>query len=250
MLASFIIPFHPARLDNLLQTIRLMHVLDTFAVENSELLLMCQSNCGTFPTPFKDTRLFNLNLTDMHRAKSINKGVEAAVSERIVFMDSDRILPPLHFERTFSSLKIGTAAAVECILNVTAPAKDSEILHHWFGYTEERRSKTLAPNARNLCSGCTVIHKTDFLKAGGMDEDYVGYGYEDQDMARRLQRAGVEAVWWDGKEVHLYHERATYGSSDQKLLFVNNGLRYCKKWGLVPTELIDQGIREETKDLI
>jgi cellulose synthase/poly-beta-1,6-N-acetylglucosamine synthase-like glycosyltransferase len=250
MFASFVIPFHPARLDNLLQTIRLMHVLDTTVVESSELLLMCQDNCGTFPTPFKETRLFNLRLTDMHRAKSINKGVEAARSDKIVFMDSDRVLPRGYFEEAVNSLSPSEATAVTHIINARGPASDEEILQLIFPFTEEWRSKTLAPNSRNLCSGCTVIHKSDFLKAGGMDEDYIGYGYEDQDMTRRLERAGIKAVWYDGTEVHLYHERRTYGTSDQAALFIANGLRYCKKWGLLPTEMITQGIEEKTQDLI
>ena len=74
--------------------------------------------------------------------------------------------------------------------------------------------------------------KQDYLDVGSMDESYVGYGFEDHDMTRKLEQNHIQAIFRPEIELHLYHERLTYGSGDQKKMFLDNGLRYCRKWKL------------------
>jgi len=55
---------------------------------------------------------------------------------------------------------------------------------------------------------CGAIRREHFLKLRGFDEDYQGYGYEDDDMADRLLRSGVEFVFTDIEVHHQWHEPA------------------------------------------
>jgi GT2 family glycosyltransferase len=55
---------------------------------------------------------------------------------------------------------------------------------------------------------CGAIRREHFLKLRGFDEDYQGYGYEDDDMADRLHRSGVEFEFTDIEVHHQWHEPA------------------------------------------
>ncbi len=55
---------------------------------------------------------------------------------------------------------------------------------------------------------CGAIRREILLQLRGFDEDYQGYGYEDDDMAERLLRAGVQFVYTDIEVHHQWHEPA------------------------------------------
>ena len=97
-------------------------------------------------------------------------------------------------------------------------------------YKEEHRSDTNEVGRRNMWSGNTAFMKSDFEKAGRMDESYKGYGWADSDMTYAMETAGVKSVYRDELEFHLWHPSATYGEGDQKKMFIDNGVRFCKKW--------------------
>ncbi len=61
---------------------------------------------------------------------------------------------------------------------------------------------------------CGAIHRDVLLALGGFDEDYVGYGYEDDDMANRLTRSAVMFRFTDARVLHQWHEPAGTGISD------------------------------------
>jgi GT2 family glycosyltransferase len=58
------------------------------------------------------------------------------------------------------------------------------------------------------CSGCHFsLFRDDVERVNGFDERFVGWGYEDDDFARRLYKAGVEprSVIEDARALHLWH---------------------------------------------
>ena len=64
-----------------------------------------------------------------------------------------------------------------------------------------------------------------------MDESYKGYGWGDCDMTFATEAKGIKSIYKEGyTEIHLWHEAATYGSGDQKQMFIDNCLHFCKKW--------------------
>ncbi len=58
---------------------------------------------------------------------------------------------------------------------------------------------------------CGAVHRDVLLALGGFDEDYVGYGYEDDDMADRLTRSGIVFRFTDARVLHQWHEPAGFG---------------------------------------
>lgn len=59
-----------------------------------------------------------------------------------------------------------------------------------------------------LFSGNLLIPKTLFWSVGGFDEDMIGHGGEDCELAMRLEEAGYKAIFSDlVRGYHIYHDR-------------------------------------------
>lgn len=86
---------------------------------------------------------------------------------------------------------------------------------------------------------CGAIHRSWFEKLRGFDEDYQGYGYEDDDFADRLTREGVKFEYTDIEVHHQWHPQAgAYDMSVQAQLFTqkrNEGTvrNLHREWGAI-----------------
>lgn len=239
MKASFIIGFHTARIDNVLQTLRFL--TQESLVNECELLTICQNSLDQLKTSeilqfdefslkFKQARHFDLNLPCMKLSKVTNFGVEKSGCDKLIILESDRILPVGYFQSVITQLEQGMQITTAKMFRLTHPADDFMIDTKQFDYVEELRSPDNHLGQRNMWSGNTAIMKTDFYKAGKMDENYLGYGWADSDMTYATEAAGIKSVYRTEIELHLWHEPATYGQGDQKKMFIDNGLRFCRKW--------------------
>ena len=82
-----------------------------------------------------------------------------------------------------------------------------------------RRSSHVA-DARKAESCNLAVWRDDFLKVGGFDESFEGFGCEDVDLCLRLLRAGLKRKSLEHLEpvLHLYHGRKTVVSQTRQLL--------------------------------
>ncbi len=78
---------------------------------------------------------------------------------------------------------------------------------------------------------CVGFRRSVFNRVGGLDEQFVDYGFEDDDFCRGARTAG----WKIGvlKSVAVNHEflPSTYRSSGIHVSLEPNRLRYIQKWG-------------------
>lgn len=189
-------------------------------------------------------------MPEMNLPKVTNFGVEKAESSLIVWLESDRILPTGYFEQVFNKIRPKEMVTTERMYRVKKMVSDEDIISGNYTWCEEWRSKTNEMLCRNMFSGNTVFWKKDFLEAGGADPAYVGYGWLDHDLTDSMTKIGVHSVYYTEIELHLWHEPMTYGSYDQKRLFINNGVHYCKKWKKrYPPEIMKE-LQQKTKVLI
>lgn len=238
MLASFVITFHTRRLDNLFQTIRFLNYWHKATIQQCELLLICQDQCGPIESGFKETKLFNMKLKEMSLPIQINKGVKEAKSNLIVLLESDRILAEGYFQEVFDTIQPKEIVTTNKMWRISKMVSDEDIILHHYPSYEECRSQTNELLTRNTFSGNTIFWKEDF---SGADEAYIGYGWLDHDLTSSMEAKGIRTVWRDDLELHLWHEFMTYGEKDQKRLFVQNAIRYCKKWNKpYPKEIIKE----------
>ena len=250
MLASFVITFHPRRLDNLFQTIRFLDYWHKKTIQQCELLLMCQDQCGPIESSFKQTRLFNMKLPEMSLPIQINAGVNEAKSDLIVLLESDRILAEGYFQKVFDTIQPKEIVTTKKMWRISRMVSDEDIINHQYPSYQECRSKDNELLTRNAFSGNTTFWKEDFIKIGGADESYIGYGWLDHDLTSSMEKNGIQTFWRDELELHLWHEAMTYGEQDQKKLFIQNAIKYCRKWNRpYPTEIVKE-IQKQSKAFI
>jgi len=232
MSASFIIGFHTARKDNLLQTLRFLDRWHFYTIQQCELITVCQDTLN-FEIPsnmwFRHKH-FDLNLSEMSLPVVTNFGIDQSEFEKIIILESDRILPQNYFSSVIEQLHDGLQITTLNMKKLAKEYVDFEICREEFDYFNESRSPENQLGMRNMWSGNTALMKSDFIKAGKMDESYVGYGWADSDMCLTMEKTGVKSIYRDETELHLWHPPFTYGTVDQKKLFVDNGLRLCRKW--------------------
>lgn len=250
MLASFIIGFHTKRLDNLQQTLRFLEKDHLETISQCELILVCQDHMESFSSKFKKHQHVNLNLPHMQLPFVTNLGVSYSECSKLIILESDRILPANYFASVIDQLKEGIQITTKNMLKLTKPATDENITSNVFESKEEHRSKSNQIGMRNVWSGNTALMREDFEKAGKMDLNYHGYGWADSDMTWAMESIGVQSIFRDELELHLWHEPMTYGSGDQKKMFIDNGLRFCKKWNQPLPTWFRQEIATHRKFLI
>ncbi len=140
------------------------------------------------------------------RARARNLGARAARGQWIVFIDDDIVAPPGLLAAHLALLEqypgdgtIGHA--------VTEPALvDAPHLH----YLDTRGAARLGPGpapGRYFVTQNAAVPRSAFLAVGGFDEAYRGYGFEDMEVAFRLEdRAGVRFHCLPAPvPVHVHH---------------------------------------------
>lgn len=228
---SFITYYHSQRLDNLLQTLRFLKINHETVIAKSELILVCQDNHTVDITGFQESRQLLMNLPEMNVPLLTNEGVKAAKHDKIIVLESDRILPKGYFEEILAELRPGVMITTKKMRKLLAPTTDEDIINEKFETYCDDRSPTCEFGIKNMWSGNTACMKSDFLKVGGIDQFYIGYGWADCDMTLAMEKVGVQSIYKDNyTELHLWHEGQTYGKDDQKQLFINNCIYCCKKW--------------------
>ena len=70
-----------------------------------------------------------------------------------------------------------------------------------------RRWHLARPHKPKLLGCHFSLYRADVERVNGFDENFVGWGYEDDDFARRLYKAGVESrsVIEEARALHLWH---------------------------------------------
>ncbi|MBI4600521.1 MAG: glycosyltransferase [Planctomycetes bacterium] len=97
------------------------------------------------------------------------------------------------------------------------------------------RPKLLAANAS--------VHRQDFEAVNGFDERFVGWGYEDEDLARRLRRTGVRVIdrALESLVLHLFHPVHASHRPDARS---GENYRYFKRGAFLTRPL--RGLRPRT----
>lgn len=165
-----------------------------------------------------------------------NKAVAAATGDYLIFLDGDCLLRPDFVERHESLAEPGFFVAGNRILLSKAFTSDvlecGRTVENWrrsdFDEGQINRSWPLARlplgPLRKLAGArwegaktCNLaVWKSDFVRINGLDESFVGWGYEDSEMVVRLLRNGVRRK--DGRfattVMHLWH--AEFDRSDEQ----------------------------------
>ena len=174
--------------------------------------------------------------TQFHAARCRNDGARATSARHLMFIDGDCLLPPDHIEQHLRAWRAGGVTCGYCIrldqsvshqvtLDVVrsgefvewAPAEQRTKLRHmhykslWYGAI----GHATKPAFRG---GDFLLARTDYERVNGFDENFLGWGCEDDDFGRRLRAAGIRLISVLNRTwvYHLWHPPAPTRPSEWK----------------------------------
>lgn len=160
-------------------------------------------------------------------AKSRNEGFAATTAPYVLFLDGDCVVPPDHLAVHLRYRRPGRAVTTDCLRldpETTRRFSEGAVLTgefvQWVPPSERRRLRWAHykavlyhwlrhPTKPRVLSGNLAVWRTDFEQINGFDENYRGWGCEDDDVGLRLHRSGVRVIsvrhrTWT---FHLWHPR-------------------------------------------
>jgi predicted glycosyltransferase involved in capsule biosynthesis len=225
---SFVFYTHSKRLDNLLQTLRFLKNREPNL--EKEIIVVFQDNGPSIEGVIK----YDLNMDTYQKPKMCNFGVSQCKHSIIALMDSDRILSANYFTDICRVINYKQFITCSTIKQILIPKSDDQLDFLTSDFIIEERSQINKIRSKNLFSGNTVFWKRDYEVIGGMDENYVGYGYADNDMTQTILSAGMEQIYLSNEELHLYHEEGVFYKkekmTDAQIFGAINVLKYSLKW--------------------
>ena len=163
------------------------------------------------------------------RARARNLGGRAARGRWLIFLDDDIVAPPdllrEHLEILKQEPHYGTIGYA-----VTSPDLIDAPHFHYLDTRGVARMPAGPAPARYFVTQNAGIPREAFLSIGGFDEDFAGYGFEDMEIAFRLEdQAGLEfQVLPRPVPIHVHHHTlAEY--LDKKIACGRQSLRHVAR---------------------
>ncbi|MBN1154078.1 glycosyltransferase [candidate division KSB1 bacterium] len=163
-------------------------------------------------------------------ARCRNNGIRASRGDYIIFLDQDLIYTKYFIETLMQQRRIGrfcTSYPVRLSEEQTGNIDIDMITNCQFDsiITSKQHRKIkkqflkdrlyyylkltgLRAQGAKLRGGACGINRADIVRVNGYDENYIGWGNEDDDLAHRLYRSGIIGINVSYNEfpIHLYHE--------------------------------------------
>jgi GT2 family glycosyltransferase len=155
-----------------------------------------------------DSRIRVINNSEnMGRSRSRNAGAAASAGEFLFFIDDDVEVREDIFKKYREMLTSGFDAIFSNVINVRTDGKYS--LLNDFLNTRGANRNDFETNFRSnyFTTAFCAVKKVFFEKAGGFDENFEGYGWEDPELGLRIEKySGKIGFIRTGSLVH-YHDK-------------------------------------------
>lgn len=152
-------------------------------------------------------RLNYLRLENKGKAYARNQGAAQAKAEVILLTDADMVAAPdLLSQHVAAQEKQGDAAIEGVTLNLTKELRADELSPespHVEPYIKQSLKPGQALKWSYFLSGNLSLRKQTFIEAGGFDENFSGYGWEDIELGYRFKNLNVPLIY--APEAINYH---------------------------------------------
>ena len=190
-------------------------------------------------TPFP-VRVVVVDRAYLPLAEARNAAARSATYRDLVFLDVDCIPEPTLVERYMEGLKATSNAVLQGEVSYL-PAMDERT----FDYDEfasvghlhpsrppiPREGLLEEPDMGMLWGLNFALQRRLFLRVGGLDERFIGYGGEETDFARGLAEQGATLMWCGGARAYHQHHQVMRPPLQHFNDIVRNATLYKQKWG-------------------
>jgi len=180
-------------------------------------------------------------------------GVCTAQYEKVLYLDSDRLLPADFLKRVLAAVEddvfvftsshfqmLKEMSIEDCKLFLKSMNEEGVFLDEKFMGSlrfEARYGDPIHRPGKNVMSGSTAFTKSTYLRLGGVDHSYCGHGaYADTDFHYAAAVGGCQFVDLQVPELHWPHKKrdGNKALSDVELWqkSLDNFVLYCLKWDL------------------
>ncbi len=219
----------PNHLRNCLESITFQHgvagrfevvVTDDGSEDETAQIVRDFARCAPFPVRFTTHPHKTFQL-----ARCRNEGVLASAAPYLLFLDGDCLLPPNHVAEHLRARRPGVVMAGDCFrLDEATSARISpDVIRSgeytaWIPSSERRRlarrhrraiwyNMIRHPSKPRLVGNNVAVWRCDYQRVNGYDEQFEGWGCEDDDLGMRLRRLGirVRSILGRTSPIHLWH---------------------------------------------
>ena len=222
------------QLANLLDSIKASTILP------NDIQVVCMDNLEKIATP-ESLNVHIHSLEGIHElplAAARNRGVSAAKTDNVIFIDVDCIVSPTLFANMLMALQADNI--------ITAYPLYLPILPDTGNYVTLKHTAVPHPAREHIPVGEPVEHlqfwslifaiqKQTFEKTGGFDESFIGYGAEDTDFAMTFNQADIKLIFVHDFILHQYHDKYDPPVNHFHSI-VENATRYKQKWNVLPMQ--------------
>jgi len=173
-------------------------------------------------------------------AAARNAAAKAAAGDDLIFLDVDCIPHPEFVTDYVALLAEFDALFMGEVLYLPAGATHGGIAIDAFEAIAVKHSERAGPPEGRIgeCSDYRcfwslnfAVRRATFLRTGGFDERFVGYGGEDTDFGRVVMEAGVPIRWCRGARVFHQHHPHHMPPVHHVDSVIANAARFRDKWG-------------------
>jgi GT2 family glycosyltransferase/glycosyltransferase involved in cell wall biosynthesis len=201
-------------------------------------------NTITYLDQYRETHgniLIIKNDKNLGFAVANNQGVKIASGDYIVFLNNDTIVTPgwlnnllLHLIRNPGAGMVGPVT--NAIGNEAKIDIDYAELRgiNFFAARRSAGYTGISFKIKVLALYCSMISRDLFNRLGGLDEQFRVGMFEDDDLAMKINQAGLQLLCAEDVFIHHFHGASFNKIEDQELqrIFYENKLKFETKWGI------------------
>lgn len=206
--------------------------------------------------------------TEFQAARCRNEGVRHSTAPHLLFIDGDCLLPPDHIEQHLRHWQPGSVNTSYCVRFGPGASEHVELetvregqFTTWATPYELKKLRRMHyksllyrlirhPTKPAFRSGNFLLARADYLRVNGFDEQFRGWGCEDDDLGQRFRAAGIRlrSVLHRTRVYHLWHPPAPSRPQQWKLggnvAYLHRPIRLTRcLQGCVPRQTSDLSAR-------
>jgi len=222
---TYIIPYRKTSDENRERNLRFVLGWVSRKLPESKIVVVEQDKKPSYVPAENVGHMFIENDGPFNKAWALNCAAVRAETKKLAFGDCDIVLRDevlyhsLQFLETCEAVSSYQKGIVYLSEEESASARSKEEPSQWAFAPRSR-----PPRAMHIpfAAGLFFIRKSGFEKVGGWDEEFEGWGGEDDAMSHKIKNL-LPWVWLDHPAYHLYHKPADVVKEEhQKNIFTLN----------------------------